>query len=119
MGCLATDPYGRKESNDPTYESETRMTKIMAIFGAGPGFGLSVAQRFGREGYELALVARNEQRLNEHVRTLGEKGIKAQAFSDDLADQTNATTKSEALSRRSNLAKKYETLLARDRMRRS
>lgn len=72
------------------------MTKIMAIFGAGPGFGLSVAHRFGREGYELALVARNEQRLNEHVRTLGEAGIQAHAFTADLTDQTSAT---EALSK--------------------
>jgi short-subunit dehydrogenase len=67
------------------------MTKLMTIFGAGPGFGLSVAHRFGREGYELALVARNEKRLNEHVDQLAAEGIKAHAFTANLADPTNAT----------------------------
>lgn len=62
----------------------------MTIFGAGPGFGLSVAHRFGREGYEVALVARTEQRLQEHVRTLGSAGIKAHAFTADLTDPASA-----------------------------
>jgi short-subunit dehydrogenase len=79
MGCLDGRPYGRD------------MTKIMTIFGAGPAFGLSVARRFGREGYELALVARNEQRLNDHVEKLASEGIEAHAFTADLADPAHAT----------------------------
>ncbi|MBM7785621.1 SDR family NAD(P)-dependent oxidoreductase [Tenggerimyces flavus] len=66
------------------------MTKLLTIFGAGPGLGLSVAHRFGREGYEVALVARNEQRLLEHVRTLGSAGVKAHAFTADLTDPASA-----------------------------
>jgi NAD(P)-dependent dehydrogenase (short-subunit alcohol dehydrogenase family) len=31
--------------------------KTIAIFGASPTLGLSVARRFGREGYRVALVA--------------------------------------------------------------
>lgn len=63
----------------------------MTIFGAGPGFGLSVARRFGREGYELALVARNERRLQDHVDALAKEGIKAHAFTADFTDPASAT----------------------------
>ena len=33
------------------------MSKTIAVFGAGPGMGRSVARRFGREGFQVALVA--------------------------------------------------------------
>ena len=39
-------------------------TKTIAVFGAGPGMGRSVARRFGREGFQVALVARNQTRLD-------------------------------------------------------
>jgi short-subunit dehydrogenase len=39
--------------------------KTVAIFGAGPALGLSVARRFGREGYRVALVARRQDSLDE------------------------------------------------------
>jgi NAD(P)-dependent dehydrogenase (short-subunit alcohol dehydrogenase family) len=35
------------------------MPRNIAIFGAGPGLGRSVALRFGREGFRVALVARS------------------------------------------------------------
>ena len=34
------------------------------IIGAGPGLSTSIARRFGREGYAVTLVARNEQNLS-------------------------------------------------------
>lgn len=34
------------------------MSKTIAVFGAGTGLGASVARRFGREGYRVALVPR-------------------------------------------------------------
>ena len=40
------------------------MSKTIAVFGAGPGMGRSVARRFGREGFQVALVARNQTRLD-------------------------------------------------------
>lgn len=33
------------------------MTTV-AIIGAGPGLGLATARRFGREGHDIALIAR-------------------------------------------------------------
>lgn len=65
------------------------MTKTMAIFGAGPALGMSIARRFGREGYELALVARDQQRLARHVAELADDGIAATAFGADFTDQAS------------------------------
>lgn len=58
--------------------------KTIAIFGAGPGLGASLAARFGREGYRVALVARRAEPLQERVAELGRAGIEAAAFPADL-----------------------------------
>lgn len=59
--------------------------KTVAIFGAGGGLGASLALRFGREGYRVALVARRPEPLEEMVGTLAQQGIEAVAFPGDLA----------------------------------
>jgi len=58
--------------------------KTIAIFGAGPGLGASLAARFGREGYRVALVARRAEPLQERVAELAAAGIEAAAFPADL-----------------------------------
>jgi NAD(P)-dependent dehydrogenase (short-subunit alcohol dehydrogenase family) len=37
---------------------------VIAIVGAGPGLGLAIAHRFGAEGYQVALIARNQQKVD-------------------------------------------------------
>lgn len=66
------------------------MSKTILIAGFGPGISTAVAERFGREGFQVALVARNQARLDEGVKALAGKGIKAQAFSADLSDPSQA-----------------------------
>lgn len=63
------------------------MSKTIAVFGAGPGMGRSVARRFGREGFRVALVARNQARLDEFTRELAADGIEAAGFAADFADR--------------------------------
>src|SRR4051812_11500554 len=63
------------------------MSKTIAIVGAGPGVGLAVAERFGREGFNVALLARNLQRLERMARELFAKGIEAKAFAADMLDR--------------------------------
>lgn len=63
------------------------MSKAIAIVGAGPGVGLSVAERFGEEGFKVALIARNADKLAGMVKTLQERGIEAAAFSADVCDR--------------------------------
>ncbi|KUN10457.1 dehydrogenase [Streptomyces yokosukanensis] len=56
----------------------------IAIVGAGPGLGVAVARRFGREGFGVALVARDPGRLDALVGELGANGIRAQGFAADV-----------------------------------
>lgn len=58
--------------------------KTIAIFGAGTGLGSSLATRFGREGYRVALVARRAAPLEARVAELARAGIEAAAFPADL-----------------------------------
>ncbi|MFG2354915.1 SDR family NAD(P)-dependent oxidoreductase [Streptomyces sp. NPDC048521] len=56
----------------------------IAIVGAGPGLGTAVARRFGREGYDVALVARDRERLDVIVDGLADEGITARGFTADV-----------------------------------
>lgn len=60
--------------------------KTIAIFGAGTGLGASVAARFGREGYKVALIARGPAGLDLLKGKLAEQGIEAYCFPADLTD---------------------------------
>ena len=60
--------------------------KTIAIFGAGSGLGASLANRFGREGYRVALVARRAGPLDERVAELARAGIEGSAFPADLTN---------------------------------
>jgi NADP-dependent 3-hydroxy acid dehydrogenase YdfG len=60
------------------------MAKTIIVGGFGPGISSAVAERFGAEGFAVALVARNTDRLAEGVAALTAKGIKAVAFPADL-----------------------------------
>lgn len=62
------------------------MSKTIAIFGAGPALGMSVARRFGREGFQVALVARTRSTLDGFVDELATEGVEAAAFTTDLTD---------------------------------
>jgi len=68
------------------------MSKTIAIFGAGTGLGISTARRFGREGYQVALIGRRPHALGTLISQLTEQGITAAAFPADLA-QTSSVPK--------------------------
>jgi NADP-dependent 3-hydroxy acid dehydrogenase YdfG len=63
----------------------------VAIIGAGPGIGLAVARRFGAEGFEVALVARDRARLSALSGDLAEAGILSSAHPGDLTDEASLT----------------------------
>lgn len=58
--------------------------KTLVIIGAGKGLGLSLAKRFGKEGFRVALVARNEEKLQEMVKELESNGIESSYFLADI-----------------------------------
>lgn len=72
------------------------MTRTIAIVGAGPGVGLAVAERFGREGYRVALLARNAEKLDTLVAGLSAAGIEAAAFPADVFDRAGLASALEA-----------------------
>jgi NADP-dependent 3-hydroxy acid dehydrogenase YdfG len=62
------------------------MAKTIIIGGFGTGISAAVAERFGKEGFSVALVARNAERLQAGVKALEAKGVRAAAFPTDLGD---------------------------------
>lgn len=56
------------------------------IVGAGPGLGLSVAKKFGNEGFNVALLARNPQKMERMLEELHGLGITAEGFLCDYLD---------------------------------
>ncbi|WP_033341525.1 SDR family NAD(P)-dependent oxidoreductase [Catenuloplanes japonicus] len=53
----------------------------LAIVGAGPGLGASLARRFGRDGYRVALISRNPASLTERLRG---DGVDAYGYPADV-----------------------------------
>ncbi|WP_280382964.1 SDR family NAD(P)-dependent oxidoreductase [Nocardia wallacei] len=67
-------------------------TPTAAIIGAGPGLGMSMARRFGREGYRVALVSRSADRHGAYLADLATHGIDATAHAADVTDAERLTT---------------------------
>ena len=62
------------------------MPRSIGVFGAGPGLGQAVARRYAREGYEVALVARERKPLDAFAEGLAREGASAHVITADLAD---------------------------------
>lgn len=62
------------------------MAKTIIVFGYGPGISDGVAHKFGKEGFNVALVGRTQSKLDAGVKELEAKGVKAKAFTADLND---------------------------------
>jgi len=69
--------------------------KTVAVFGAGPALGLSVARRFAAEGHRVALVARNQENLDALVASLPE--VETATFTADLLDRRQLVAAVEAI----------------------
>jgi len=66
------------------------MSKTILVAGYGSGISTAVAEKFGAEGFQVALVARNADKLAAGVKALEAKKIKAAAFPADLGDAAAA-----------------------------
>ncbi len=64
-------------------------SKTIVVVGFGPGNGAAVAEKFGKEGFSVALIGRNEEHLAAGVSALKNQGITAAGFSADAADPTS------------------------------
>lgn len=68
----------------------------LAIVGAGPGLGAAVARRFGREGYSIALISRDQAKLDNLAEELAAEGITARGFAADVLEPERLTAALEA-----------------------
>ena len=62
------------------------MPKTIVVVGFGPGVSTAVAEKFGAEGFSVALISRTESRLAAGVAALKAKGVTAAAFPADARD---------------------------------
>ncbi|MBS1118760.1 MAG: Short-chain dehydrogenase/reductase [Deltaproteobacteria bacterium] len=67
------------------------MTKTIVVCGYGSGISDAVARKFGAQGFQVALVARNRDKLAAAAAALGKAGITAKPFPTDLADAAAVT----------------------------
>jgi len=64
----------------------------IAIVGAGPGLGASIARVFGGHGFDVGLISRSKDKLDTLVAQLADAGINAAAFPADVADRPALAT---------------------------
>ena len=70
-----------------THQEMYTMTRVAVITGAGAGVGRAVAEEFARNGWHLALLSRDKDRLEHAAESLiGRYGIRAISVPTDVAD---------------------------------
>jgi NADP-dependent 3-hydroxy acid dehydrogenase YdfG len=62
------------------------VSKTIVVVGFGPGISTAVADKFGAEGFKVALVARRGDSLAAGAEALNAKGVTAAAFVADAAE---------------------------------
>jgi short-subunit dehydrogenase len=60
--------------------------KLITIIGAGKGISHAVAQKFGKEGFDVALIARSEEKLKQITAELNAQNIEAVYAVADASD---------------------------------
>lgn len=68
------------------------MSGVCAVCGVGPGMGRAIARRFAREGFDVALLARSQDRLDAMAEDIAGAGGIARGFGVDLTDDEALTT---------------------------
>jgi NADP-dependent 3-hydroxy acid dehydrogenase YdfG len=75
---------GTKREGFHPSRKECFSMKTLAIVGAGPGVGLSLAKTFGQCDFRVALIARQREKLDAYVQQVQELHSEAAGFSADV-----------------------------------
>lgn len=70
---------------------------VVLVVGAGPGVGAAVARRFGATGYDVSLIARSPDRLDELGTRLEGEGLTVGWTPADITDAGACTAAARAL----------------------
>jgi NAD(P)-dependent dehydrogenase (short-subunit alcohol dehydrogenase family) len=65
------------------------MNETIVVAGAGPGMGLGIARRFAREGFDVALIARNQATLDQVLAAMAPDSGRHAGFAADLTDEAS------------------------------
>jgi short-subunit dehydrogenase len=57
-----------------------------AIVGAGRGLGAAVARKFGSEGFDIALISRNQERVDKLAADLQAEGLTVRGYAASVRD---------------------------------
>jgi NADP-dependent 3-hydroxy acid dehydrogenase YdfG len=66
------------------HQPKESIVPVIAIIGAGPGLGAAVARKFGREGFSIALISRNQSKLDTMATELQTAGLTAMGYAADV-----------------------------------
>ena len=64
------------------------MAKIVVVTGAGAGVGRATVEEFARQGYDVALLSRDANRLEQAAEMLRGHGVRALPIPTDVADMS-------------------------------
>ncbi|SHE38438.1 short chain dehydrogenase [Seinonella peptonophila] len=59
---------------------------LLVIIGSGPGISLSIAKKFGTQGFRVVLVSRTQESLERNTKELHEQNIESYGVSANAAD---------------------------------
>lgn len=84
----SSDPFEPKEASqkDSQKASQTNQRPVAIVTGASSGIGEAIAQRLAAEGYDLAICARRQDRLQAVAESLSDK-VEVLAQVVDLRDE--------------------------------
>ena len=57
------------------------------VVGVGPGLGLAIARRFARGGFDVALISRDQSKLDAMCVTLASTGYRVRGFASDAGNE--------------------------------
>ncbi|MEZ4921344.1 MAG: SDR family NAD(P)-dependent oxidoreductase [Saprospiraceae bacterium] len=61
----------------------------LLLVGMGPGMGMSIARQFGKNGFEVIMVARSQDKLADYVAELKKEEINSSGYVANLADEAS------------------------------
>ena len=70
---------------------------VATVVGVGPGLGIEIARAFGAKGFAVALVSRNQDKLDTLADQLRSEGIEAAGFAADIVEPGSITAAFEAI----------------------
>src|SRR5690348_7757622 len=80
--------------------SSDQSQKVIAIIGAGSGMGLAIATTFGVQGFKVALLSRNPQKLEPVLAELAKQGIEAAGFEANVLERETVVRSLKAVKER-------------------